>query len=63
MYPAHVTLDELDLDGLTISHINNSWYRDMDLSSLQDWVRCSLCSENTDNVTVKSVYPLPPWIP
>ena len=60
---AHATRAGLDVDGSTISHMRNYWYKYLNSSSLQNWSRWALRSENMDLIVVEYVWTLPYWIP
>ena len=55
---AYATLSALDVDGLTISHISNAQFRELQYSSLQDWVICYLHSVNMDSSIYETVFPI-----
>ena len=60
---AHSTLLALDVDGLTILHMINPWSRKLTSYSLQDWVRCTLCSVNVERPVADGVCPNCTWLP
>ena len=41
-------LSALDVDGLTILHMNNAWSRYMKPSTFQYWVGCALLYKNME---------------
>ena len=59
----HANFAYLEVDGSTISHMSNAWYKELNPYSFHYWDSWSLHSMNVERVVVEDVWPLTYWIP